>query len=107
MLEEKQHVTRLLLAAGATIAELNAVRKHLSRLKGGLLARAAAPARVVTLALSDVVGDPLDVIASGPTAPDPTTYADALDVLARRGVLERVSPAVRAHLDAGARGERA
>src|SRR5207245_10017395 len=61
MLEEKQHVTRLLLAAGATIAELNAVRKHLSRFKGGLLARAAWPATVVTLALSDVVGDPLGV----------------------------------------------
>jgi hydroxypyruvate reductase len=83
------------------------VRKHLSRLKGGQLARAAAPARVVTLALSDVVGDPLDVIASGPTAPDPTTYADALEVLARRGVLASVPRAVREHLDAGARGERA
>ncbi len=74
-LEEKQHVTRLLLAAGATIGELNAVRKHLSRFKGGLLARAAWPATVVTLALSDVIGDPVDVIASGPTAPDPTTFA--------------------------------
>jgi hydroxypyruvate reductase len=106
-LAEKQVVTRLLLGAGATINELNAVRKHLSRLKGGQLARAAAPARVVTLALSDVVGDPLDVIASGPTAPDPTTYADALEVLARRGVLASVPRPVREHLEAGARGERA
>ena len=105
-LAEKQAVTRLLLGAGATINELNTVRKHLSRLKGGQLARAAAPARVVTLALSDVIGDPLDVIASGPTAPDPTTYADALEVLSRRGVLDAVPSAVREHLKAGERGER-
>ncbi|MGH7266157.1 MAG: DUF4147 domain-containing protein, partial [Candidatus Rokuibacteriota bacterium] len=72
-LGDKQTVTRLLLAAGATINELNAVRKHLSAIKGGQLARAAAPAPVVSLLLSDVIGDPLDVIASGPTAPDPTT----------------------------------
>ncbi|MBI1736786.1 MAG: glycerate kinase [Candidatus Rokubacteria bacterium] len=104
-LEEKQSVTRLLLAAGATIGELNAVRKHLSRVKGGRLARAAAPARLVTLALSDVIGDPLDVIASGPTAPDPTMFRDALDVLERRGVRARVPGSVRARLDAGARGE--
>ena len=77
-LAEKQAVTRLLLECGATINELNAVRKHLSRLKGGQLARAAHPAPVVALLLSDVIGDPLDVIASGPTAPDPTTYDDAL-----------------------------
>src|SRR5438552_3433660 len=105
MLEEKQHVTRLLLAAGATIAELNAVRKHLSRFKGGLLARAAWPATVVTLALSDVLGDPLDVIASGPTAPDPTTFATALEVLERHGVRDRVPASVRERLDAGIRGE--
>ena len=104
-LAEKQMVTRLLLGTGATINELNAVRKHLSRLKGGQLARAVAPARVVTLALSDVVGDPLDVIASGPTAPDPTTYADAVRVLTRHGVLEAVPRAVRGHLHAGVRGE--
>jgi glycerate 2-kinase len=104
-LEEKQDVTRLLLGAGANIGELNAVRKHLSLLKGGQLARAAAPARVLTLLLSDVIGDPLDVIASGPTAPDPTTFADALDVLARRGVLDRVAPTVADRLRAGARGE--
>jgi glycerate 2-kinase len=104
-LEEKQQVTRLLLAAGATIAELNAVRKHLSRFKGGLLARAAWPATVVTLALSDVIGDPLDVIASGPTAPDPTTFATALDVLERRGAKTRAAASVRERLEAGARGE--
>jgi len=102
---EKQELTRLLLASGATIGELNAVRKHLSLFKGGQLARAAWPARVLTLALSDVIGDPLDVIASGPTAPDPTTFADALAVLERRGVGYLVPNAVRARLEAGARGE--
>ena len=104
-LEDKQAVTDLLLSAGATIGELNAVRKHLSLLKGGQLARAAAPARVLTLLLSDVIGDPLDVIASGPTAPDPTTFAEALAVLDRRGVLDRVPAPVKDRLTAGARGE--
>jgi hydroxypyruvate reductase len=103
-LEEKQSLTRLLLAAGATINELNAVRKHLSRFKGGLLARAAWPATVVTLALSDVIGDPLDVIASGPTAPDPTTYADALEVLRCRGVLGRAPASIVDRLRSGAAG---
>jgi hydroxypyruvate reductase len=103
-LADKQGVTRLLLDAGATINEFNAVRKHLSRLKGGQLARAAAPAPVVALLLSDVVGDPLDVIASGPTVPDPTTFADALGVLDRFGLRGRVPAAVRAHLEAGAAG---
>ena len=103
-LAEKQAVTRLLLECGATINELNAVRKHLSRLKGGQLARAAHPAPVVALLLSDVIGDPLDVIASGPTAADPTTYDDALGVLDRFGLRARVPATVRAHLEAGARG---
>jgi hydroxypyruvate reductase len=104
-LAEKQAVTRFLLEAGATINELNAVRKHLSCLKGGQLARAAHPAPVVALLLSDVIGDPLDVIASGPATPDPSTFADALGVLDRFGMRERVPAAVRAHLEAGARGE--
>ncbi|MGH7326348.1 MAG: glycerate kinase type-2 family protein [Candidatus Rokuibacteriota bacterium] len=104
-LEEKQSVTRLLLSAGATINELNAVRKHLSLFKGGQLARAAWPAPVLALILSDVIGDPLDVIASGPTAPDPTTFADALAVLERRAVRERTPAAILARLVAGARGE--
>jgi glycerate 2-kinase len=103
-LEEKRETTRLLLAAGATINELNAVRKHLSLLKGGQLARAAAPARVLTLILSDVIGDPLDVIASGPTAPDSSTFAEALDVLDRRGVRSRTPGSVIARLMDGARG---
>jgi hydroxypyruvate reductase len=104
-LAEKQAVTGELLGAGAPVGELNAVRKHLSRFKGGQLARAAAPARVLTLALSDVIGDPLDVIASGPTAPDPTRFGDALDVLRARGILDRAPESVRRRLAAGARGE--
>jgi glycerate 2-kinase len=104
-LAEKQTVTRSLLAAGAAIGELNTVRKHLSRFKGGQLARAAAPALVVTLVLSDVIGDPLDVIASGPTAPDPTTFTEALKIMRMRGLLADAPFSVRARLQAGARGE--
>ncbi|MBI3827406.1 MAG: glycerate kinase [Candidatus Rokubacteria bacterium] len=104
-LAEKQALTRGLLRAGATINELNAVRKHLSRFKGGQLARSAAPARVLTLALSDVIGDPLDVIASGPTAPDVSTFGEALGVLERRQVRATAPASVVARLEAGARGE--
>src|SRR5207247_10631866 len=104
-LEEKRTITRLLLGAGANIGELNAVRKHLSLAKGGQLARAAAPARLVALVLSDVIGDPLDVIASGPATPDSSTFAIAIDVLRRRGVWESAPAAVRERLDAGRRGE--
>ncbi len=82
-LDDKQAITRTLLRSGATITEINTVRKHLSAIKGGRLAAAAAPARVVTLAISDVPGDDPAVIASGPTVPDPTTLADARAVLAR------------------------
>lgn len=104
-LADKQAVTRVLLEAGATIDELNAVRKHLSLFKGGQLARVASPARVLALILSDVIDDPLDVIASGPTAPDPTTFADAWRVLVSRGVADRVPDSVRTRLTAGVRGE--
>jgi glycerate 2-kinase len=104
-LEDKQVLTRLLLEAGATIDELNAVRKHLSRLKGGQLARAASPAPVVALLLSDVIGDPLDVIASGPTVADPTTFADALAVLDGFDLRARAPEAARRYLEAGARGQ--
>jgi hydroxypyruvate reductase len=92
--------TDALLRSGADVAAVNAVRKHCSALKGGRLAEAAAPARVVTLVISDVVGNPLDAVASGPTVPDPTTFADALAV-ARSAP---VAPAVLAHLQAGAEG---
>ncbi|MFO8174710.1 MAG: glycerate kinase [Longimicrobiales bacterium] len=104
-LKDKQEVTRLLLASGATIHEMNTVRKHLSRLKGGQLARWAHPARVVSLILSDVVGDDLDTIASGPTVPDPGTYRDALSVLENRGLRRRLPASVLTHLQSGARGE--
>jgi glycerate 2-kinase len=104
-LEDKQAVTQLLLAAGATIGELNTVRKHLSRFKGGRLAREAWPATVLMLALSDVIGDPLDVIASGPTVPDPTRFADALSVLEHRGIVARTPTSVLDRLRAGARGD--
>lgn len=85
-LADKQAVNRALLASGANIAEMNAVRKHLSAIKGGRLAAAAAPARVVTLAISDVPGDDPAVIGSGPTVPDPTTFADARALLQRYGI---------------------
>lgn len=104
-LDEVQQTTDLLLKAGATIQELNAVRKHLDQLKGGRLARRAAPARVIALVLSDVIGDPLDVIASGPLSPDPTTYAQAVAVLRDREVWERIPDAVRRHFERGLAGE--
>jgi hydroxypyruvate reductase len=104
-LEDKARTTSLLLRAGATIHELNAVRKHLSSLKGGGLARLAQPARVATLALSDVVGDDLSTIASGPTVPDRTTFAEALAVLDRRELRDVVPEPVRRRLEAGARGD--
>jgi len=85
-LEDKQAVNRALLACGATISEMNCVRKHLSAIKGGRLAAAAAPARVVTLLISDVPGDDPATIASGPTVPDPTTFADARAVFAKYGI---------------------
>lgn len=85
-LADKQLVNKALLASGATISEMNAVRKHLSAIKGGRLAAAAAPARLVTLAISDVPGDDPAVIASGPTVPDPTTFADARAIVARFGL---------------------
>ncbi len=97
--------TTALLAAGVDIEGLNAVRKHLSGVAGGRLARRAACGRIEVLAISDVPGDRLDVIGSGPLEPDPTTYADALVVLDEAGLRDRVPAAVRAHLEAGARGE--
>ena len=105
-LAEKQETTRLLLACGATIDEINALRKHLSAIKGGLLARAAAPARVIALLLSDVIGDPLDTIASGPTHPDATTFGDCLTIVDLYDLRRQLPASVRQHLEAGARGER-
>ena len=104
-LEDKQAVTKLLHACGATINEMNAVRKHLSRIKGGRLAQAFRGRALFSLIISDVVGDPLDVIASGPTAADPTSFGDALGVLRRYELLGKVPASVRDYLEAGARGE--
>jgi len=104
-LGDKQAMTRLLLAVGATINQLNAIRKHCSLLKGGQLARAAAPARVEALLLSDVVGDPLDVIASGPTTPDVSTFAEALDILDRFALRERAPQSIVQRLEQGVRGQ--
>lgn len=105
-LADKQEVTRLLHSSGATINEMNCVRKHLSRIKGGRLAQAFSQRGIplISLIISDVVGDPLDVIASGPTAPDPSTFADALEILGRFEIVERVSPAIRTHLEGGVAG---
>lgn len=96
-LTDKQMVTKQLLASGADIAEMNCLRKHLSAIKGGRLAAAAAPARVVSLLISDVPGDDPGVIGSGPTVPDPTSFADARAILARYGL--QLPPAVLAHMD--------
>lgn len=104
-LADKQAVTGALLASGATINEVNAVRKHLSRSKGGGFALLAYPAEVITLILSDVVGSPLDVIASGPTVPDASTFADACAVLSRYGLWDRVPSTVRRRLDEGRAGQ--
>ncbi len=104
-LDEKQATTKLLLACGANIHEINAVRKHISTIKGGQLARLAAPATVVSLLLSDVIGDDLDVIASGPTAPDSSTFAAAQRILEKYSLFDQAPPAVRERLQRGARGE--
>jgi glycerate 2-kinase len=103
-LDEMQRTTDLLLRAGATINELNTVRKHLERAKGGGLARLAAPSDLLALVLSDVVGNPLDVIASGPTVPDTSTFADAAGIVDRFELWERLPPGVAERLRAGRAG---
>jgi len=103
-LADYQALTGLLLRCGADITEINTVRKHCSRLQGGQLARLAAPAQIATLILSDVVGTPLDAIASGPTVPDRSSFADAWRILERYGVAEQAPAAVSAHLRRGVAG---
>jgi glycerate-2-kinase len=102
-LEEKQKTTDVLMKAGADIYELNTVRKHISRVKGGRLAEALYPARVVSFLVSDVIGDPLDVIASGPTSPDPTTFKNAIDVIAKYGLKNEIPSSVLTVLETGVR----
>ncbi|HYJ16609.1 MAG TPA: glycerate kinase [Candidatus Limnocylindria bacterium] len=104
-LADKQTVTQLLLRSGATIQQINTVRRHLSELKGGKLARMADPAQVVTLILSDVIGDSLEDIASGPTAPDPSRYADCLEIVRRYRLLEAIPASARSILERGSQGE--
>lgn len=105
-LEEKVAVTDSLLECGASIREMNAVRKHLSLLKGGQLARLSRARALVTLVLSDVVGDDLSSIASGPTAPDETTFGDCLRIVERYGLQSRLPPTALEHLREGAAGRR-
>ncbi len=104
-LNEKMAATDLLLNSGASIQEMNTIRKHLSQIKGGQLAKLAHPATLVSLILSDVVGDPLDVIASGPTVGDPTTFQDCKEVLNRYSLREKLPASVRSHLEAGIEGK--
>lgn len=104
-LQDKQETTRLLLNAGASIAELNAVRKHLSLIKGGGLAQAACPAQMITLIVSDVVGDRMDVIASGPTTPDTSTFAEAWSVIEKYDLVEKLPQPVRDYLRDGISGK--
>jgi hydroxypyruvate reductase len=104
-LDEKQATTQLLLRCGASIDEINAVRKHISEIKGGQLSAMAQPATVISLLLSDVIGDHLDVIGSGPTAADSSTYSVALEVLGKYGITQQVPAAVRERLSRGAAGE--
>lgn len=104
-LEEKQTVSQLLIGCGATIHDINAVRKHLSTIKGGRLAQASAPAPTVALILSDVVGDDLDVIASGPTVPDTSTYGQCLRIIQRYDLTARLPESVITHIHRGAAGQ--
>ena len=104
-LEEKQQVTQFLLDCGADIKEINTIRKHISQIKGGWLTRWAFPSTVIGLILSDVVGDPLDVIGSGPTVADISTFEEAWDILTKYDLIERIPPSIRNHLLRGKEGK--
>jgi glycerate 2-kinase len=103
-LQEKQHATQLLLDCGADIKEINTVRKHISQIKGGWLARWAYPSTLLSFILSDVVGDPLDVIGSGPTVPDNSTFEEAWEILEKYDLLRKVAPSIVARLLSGKEG---
>jgi len=103
-LTDKQKTTQILLACGATIHEINTIRKHISGIKGGKLARAAFPGTLITLILSDVIGDDLDVIASGPTVPDRSTFTDCMEILEKYNITDKIPPHVIEYLKRGARG---
>ena len=104
-LQDKQDTTKVLLACGATIHEINSVRKHISGVKGGGLARAAYPATLISLILSDVVGDDLDVIASGPTVPDSSSFQDCMSIFDKYGIHEKVPETVLNHVRKGIEGQ--
>lgn len=106
-LKDKQEVTQLLLDCGADIKEINTIRKHISQMKGGWFAKWAYPSTVFGFILSDVVGDQLDVIGSGPTVPDPSTFEDAWEILKKYDLLNEVSPSIRKHLQLGKTGNKA
>ncbi len=103
-LEDLIQVNRLLVGCGADITEINAVRKHLSQIKGGQLAKAVYPARMISLVLSDVIGDPLDVIASGPTVPDPSSFQDAMDIVKKYNLTSKMPSVLLKHLADGVEG---
>jgi glycerate 2-kinase len=104
-LVDKQNTTRALLASGATIHEINTIRKHLSGIKGGQLAQAIFPATLISLVLSDVIGDDLDTIASGPCVPDSGTFKDCIEIIDRYGIDLKLPASVKNYLHAGVRGE--
>jgi len=104
-LEEKQRVTQLLLACGADIREINTIRKHISQIKGGWLAKWAYPSTVLSFILSDVVGDQLDVIGSGPTVPDSSTFEEAWEILEKFNLTKKIPPSVQRHLSLGREGK--
>jgi hydroxypyruvate reductase len=104
-LKEKQEVTQLLLDCGASIKEINTIRKHISRIKGGWLAKWAYPSAVIGFILSDVVGDQMDVIGSGPTVPDPSTFEEAWEILKKYDLVNEIAPSILKHLQAGKGGK--
>lgn len=104
-LKEKQEVTQLLLDSGAHIKEINTVRKHISRMKGGWVAKWAYPSTVIAFILSDVVGDQLDVIGSGPTVPDPSTFEEAWEILKKYDLLNKMAPSIQKRLQLGKDGK--
>jgi len=104
-LADLQRVNNLILSCGADINEINTLRKHLSQVKGGGIARLASPAQVCSLILSDVIGDPLDVIASGPTVPDPTTFSDTLSIIEKYDLTQEIPSSILSHLHTGVRNE--
>jgi hydroxypyruvate reductase len=100
-----QKLNQLLLSSGADIHQINTIRKHVSLIKGGQLSRFLAPAKVITLILSDVIGDSIDMIASGPTYPDPSTYADALSIIDSYGLIELIPATIIKHLELGSKNK--